>query len=177
MRPISPGDGYVCLLDSKRPVFRWQLAMVIQPFIHAYLEDGNELFLHCCMRMAGPWWRLRQNLTGWVFCAFVCVCVCVWAPSILSIYSLGWTDFSLTLVLHPHTHPSSSTGNNGTPHLIHLPVSSCLTLFFSCQGISFVYFGCLQLNGLLYYWWLNLWLQNCHPGTVKKSLCFGIQEA
>lgn len=25
-------------------------------FIHAYLEDGNEVFLHCCMRMAGPWW-------------------------------------------------------------------------------------------------------------------------
>lgn len=76
MRPISPGDGYVCLLDSKRPVFRWQLAMVIQASIHAYLEDGNELFLHCCMRMAGPWWRWRQNLTGGVSCA--CVCVCVW---------------------------------------------------------------------------------------------------
>lgn len=73
MRPISPGDGYVCLLDSKRPVFRWQLAMVIQAFSHAYLEDGNEHFLHCCMRMAGPWWHWWVDPTGAESFVFVCV--------------------------------------------------------------------------------------------------------
>ena len=119
MRPISPGDGYVCLLDSKRPVFRWQLAMVIQAFIHAYLEDGNELFLHCCMRMAGPWWRWRQNLTGGVSCECVCVCVCVFVYVCAnhhpypSIHRARQTDCSPTLVLHPltqtHTHTHTHT--------------------------------------------------------------------
>lgn len=51
--------------------------MVIQAFIHAYLEDGNELFLHCCMRMAGPRWHRRLNPTGGASC--VCVCVRVYA--------------------------------------------------------------------------------------------------
>lgn len=98
MRPISPGDGYVCLLDSKRPVFRWQLAMVIQAFIHAYLEDGNELFLHCCMRMAGPWWRWRLNLTGGVSCVLVCMCV----PGIIPIHPFTRRDG-----LFPDSSPST----------------------------------------------------------------------
>lgn len=149
MRPISPGDGYVCLLDSKRPVFRWQLAMVIQASIHAYLEDGNELFLHCCMRMAGPWWRWRQNLTGGVSCACACVCVC--EPPSPSIHLPAWTYFSLTLVLHPHTHKLIQWKHN---HTTSYPPASCPRIVVWGSGIASVYFGCLQLNGLLYYWWL-----------------------
>lgn len=164
MRPISPGDGYVCLLDSKRPVFRWQLAMVIQAFIHAYLEDGNEFFLHCCMRMAGPWWLWsgdgrkagRQaepdRQTDGVEDGGECpVAVCVpkrqtpsstlthwpeWAcpPLFLCAYTL---KFSITSPCHPLVPDNTS----------------------QISGIASVYSGWLDLNDLLYYWWLHMWLR------------------
>lgn len=158
MRPISPGDGYVCLLDSKRPVFRWQLAMVIQAFIHAYLEDGNELFLHCCMRMAGPWWRWRRNPDWWsVLCVSVGLCV----PSIKpcpSIRQAGRTFSRLQASSLTHTDPHTYHGKcwHTTSH----PPASRLVpnnLFPSLRD-PHVYFGCSQLNGLLalYYWWLHM---------------------